>query len=268
VQIVEPVLTLEVQNAESSGITQLPTDMSMTPDSLHLPSGFEGIQATIHPTSRKLAGIEDLLDRDFNVEVSELSGLNLPKLHSPTYKQNMQSSDLQTGIRTQDMQSVEIASNFAVHGGQLTETSSEEVLGTSPVSDQIEQTLNPQTLELNENFQFAPSQLNFSFIDEIHPLLHLQTYDSLTHDQDIYLGNIIEGYTEAENFHFSDSENTSAVIGSHSDLLGISAQSTQENLTSNEQFADVTYSSPTSSQPKATNSSAFTQHYGKSSIYS
>lgn len=64
VEVVEP----EEQHAENSGITQLPTDTSMVPDTLHLPPGFEGIQATINPTSTELEGIEDL-----DAELSELS---------------------------------------------------------------------------------------------------------------------------------------------------------------------------------------------------
>ncbi|KAF6033215.1 hypothetical protein EB796_008476 [Bugula neritina] len=161
--------------------------MSMAPDSLHLPSSFEEIQATIHPTSTELEGIEDLLNRDLDAQVSELSRFISPELHSRTYEQDIQSSDPQTSVRTPDMQSVKIANYAATHGGLSTETSLEEVLRTSPVSDPIEQQPNSQTQELN--VQFCDSDT--STVNQSHFTLpgfsteptHSQTSSSTLQDQ-------------------------------------------------------------------------------------
>ncbi|KAF6033214.1 hypothetical protein EB796_008475 [Bugula neritina] len=215
--------------------------MSMAPDSLHLPSGFEEIQATIHPTSTELEGIEDLLNRDLDAEVSELSRFISPELHSRTYEQDIQLSNPQTGVRTQNMQSVDIGNDAATHGAQSTETSLEEVLGASSVSDPIEQQLNSQTQELNENFQFPSCQVNLPTIDQSYPLPYLQdtVYQLMTKIP-------ISKFTKQKQnmFNLLTVKSTSAVNQSYSTLPEISTQPTHSQipfstLSSNENLQSV-----------------------------
>ncbi|KAF6033216.1 hypothetical protein EB796_008477 [Bugula neritina] len=249
--------------------------MSMALDTLHLPSGFEGIQATVYPISRELESIEHLLDRDIDAQVSELCRFLSADIHSPNYEQNIQSLDQQTSTRTQDMQDAHAISSCAVHEDQLTEPSVNQTFGASFIPDQNEQPQNPQTQELNENFHFPPYQLNSPVIDyDSHPLPYLQTYSLPTHDQGIYLGNI-QGNTEAENVWISDIETSSTVNQSHFTLPGFftepthsqTSSSTLQDQTSNEQ-ADSTYSTPSSSRSEDINFFAFTLHNGKLLTYS
>jgi len=112
--------------------------------------------------------------------------------------------------------------------------------------------------------------VNISVIDhDSYPLPYLQTYSLPTLNQNTHLGNI-QGITGAENVRFSNIETSSTVNQSHSTMPGFSTEpthsqtssSTRQNQTFNEQ-ADVTHSTPSSSQSEAIKYTGFTQYYGQ-----